>query len=110
MQFKQRRVQRTSYCRGRRNECKDYENGFFFKLENLQDLLTQTGQENKQLKSDIKRIEFKENMVEKLQKAEGANKGLTKYINDMRAVINIPAPSLGEEGTKNMSKTTFKCN
>ena len=39
-------------------------------------------------------------MVEKLQKAEGENKGLTKDINDMRAVINTSAPSLGEEGTK----------
>ena len=39
-------------------------------------------------------------MVEKLQKAEGENKGLTKDINDMRAVINTLAPSLGEEGTK----------
>ena len=25
---------------------------------------------------------------------------MTKYINDMRAVINTSAPSLGEEGTK----------
>ena len=39
-------------------------------------------------------------MVEKLQKAEGENKGLTKDINDMRAVINTLAPILGEEGTK----------
>ena len=39
-------------------------------------------------------------MVEKLKKAEGENKGLTKDINDMRAVINSSAPSLGEEGTK----------
>ena len=39
-------------------------------------------------------------MVEKLKQAEGENKGLTKYINDMRAVINTSAPSLGEEGTK----------
>lgn len=38
-------------------------------------------------------------MVEKLQKAEGENKGLTKDINDMRAVINTLAPSLGEDGT-----------
>ena len=45
-------------------------------------------------------IEFKENMVEKLQKAEGKNKRLAKDINDMRAVINTLAPSLGEEGTK----------
>ena len=45
-------------------------------------------------------IEFKENMVEKLKVAEGENKGLTKDINDMRAVINTSAPSLGEEGTK----------
>ena len=42
------------------------------KLEHLQDLLTQTGQENKQLKSDTRKlIEFNENMVEKLQKSEG---------------------------------------
>ena len=40
-------------------------------------------------------------MVEKLQKkTEGENKGLTKDINDMRAVIKTLAPSLGEEGTK----------
>ena len=39
-------------------------------------------------------------MVEKLKQAERENKGLTKYINDMRAVINTSAPSLGEEGTK----------
>ena len=39
-------------------------------------------------------------MVEKLQKAEGENKGLTKDINDMRAVINTFAPILGKEGTK----------
>ena len=39
-------------------------------------------------------------MVEKLKQAEGENKGLTKYINNMRAVINTSAPSLGEEGTK----------
>ena len=45
-------------------------------------------------------VEFKENMVEKLKQAEGENKGLTKYVNDMRAVINTSAPSLGEEGTK----------
>ena len=39
-------------------------------------------------------------MVEKLQKPEGENKGLTKDINDIRAVINTSAPSLREEGTK----------
>ena len=39
-------------------------------------------------------------MVEKLKKAEGENKGLRKDINNMRAVINTSAPSLGEEGTK----------
>ena len=39
-------------------------------------------------------------MVEELKQAEGENKGLTKYINDMRAVINTSALSLGEEGTK----------
>ena len=38
-------------------------------------------------------------MVENLQKAEGENKGLTKDINYMRAVINTSATSLGEEGT-----------
>ena len=45
-------------------------------------------------------IEFKENMVEKLQKAEGENKRWTKDINDMRAVFNPSAPILGLEGTK----------
>ena len=39
-------------------------------------------------------------MVEKLKQAEGEKKGLTKYINDMKAVSNTSAPSLGEEGTK----------
>ena len=43
-------------------------------------------------------IELKENMVEKLQKTGGENEGLTKDINDMRAVINTSAPSLGVEG------------
>ena len=47
-------------------------------------------------------IELKENMVEKLQQAEGEYKGLTKDINDMRTVINTWAPSLGEEGIKNI--------
>ena len=47
-----------------------------------------------------KLIEFKENTVEKLQKSEGKYKGLTKDRNNMRAVINTLAPSLGEEGTK----------
>ena len=41
-------------------------------------------------------IEFKENHIEKLQKAEGENKGLIKDINDMREVINALAPILGE--------------
>ena len=39
-------------------------------------------------------------MVEKLQKAGGENEGLTKDINNMRAVIKTSAPILGEEGTK----------
>ena len=39
-------------------------------------------------------------MVEKLQKAEGENKGFTKDFIDMRAVINTSAPILGGEGTK----------
>ena len=39
-------------------------------------------------------------MVERLQKAEGKNKRLIKDINDMRAVINTSAPSLGEERSK----------
>ena len=38
-------------------------------------------------KVNKKWIKFKKNMVEKLQKAEGENKGLTKNINNMRAVI-----------------------
>ena len=38
-------------------------------LENLQDMLLQSGQENQQLKCDINKwIEFKDNMVAKLQK------------------------------------------
>ena len=39
-------------------------------------------------------------MVESLQKAEKENKGVTKDITDMRAVINTLAPSLWEEGSK----------
>ena len=38
-------------------------------------------------------------MVEQLQKV-GENKGLTKDINNMRAVIKTLTPSLEEEGTK----------
>ena len=41
-------------------------------------------------------------MVKKLQKVEGENNGLTKDINNMRAVIKTLAPSLEEEGTKTM--------
>ena len=71
-------------------------------MENLRDLLTQTVQENEQLKSDINKwIEFKENMMEKLQKAEGEIRGLTKDINNMRAVMNTSAPIPGEKGTPN---------
>ena len=43
---------------------------------------------------------FKQNKVEKLKKEIGENKWLAKDINNMRAVINTLAPSLGEEGTK----------
>ena len=45
---------------------------------------------------------MKENIVEKLKYADGENKGLTKYINNMRAVINTSAPRLGEEGAKSI--------
>ena len=45
-------------------------------------------------------LNLKKIMFKKLQKAVGENKGLTTDINDMRAVINTSAPSLGEEGTK----------
>ena len=45
-------------------------------------------------------IAFKANMDEKSQKVEGENNGLTKDINNMRAVIETLAPSLEEEGTK----------
>ena len=41
-------------------------------------------------------------MAEKSQKSEGKYIGLTKDRNNMRAVINTLAPSLGEEGTKNI--------
>ena len=47
-------------------------------------------------------IIFKENMVEKLQQAEGEYKGLTKDINDMRAVMNTSGPILREERTNNI--------
>ena len=39
-------------------------------------------------------------MVEQLQKSEGKCKGLTKDRNNIRAVINTLAPTLGEEGIK----------
>ena len=39
-------------------------------------------------------------MIKKLQEVEGDNKGLTKYINIMRAVNNISALSLREKGSK----------
>ena len=35
-----------------------------------------------------------------MKKTERENYGLTKNINDMRAVINTSAPSLGEKGNK----------
>ena len=41
-------------------------------------------------------------MAVKLQKSEGKYVGLTKDRNNMRAVINTLAPSLGEEGNKNI--------
>ena len=45
--------------------------------------------ENEQLRCDIKKwIEFKDNMVAKLEKAEADNKDLTKDINEMRTAIN----------------------
>ena len=47
-------------------------------------------------------------MVEKLQKSEGDYKGLTKDINNMRAVINTSAPSLGEERTKTIQNIKRK--
>ena len=49
-----------------------------------------------------KLIEFNENMVEKIKKkkTERENKGLAKDINNMRAVINTLAPSLGEDWIK----------
>ena len=40
--------------------------------------------------------------MEKLQKSEGKYTGLTKDRNNMTAVINTLASSLGEEGTKNL--------
>ena len=47
-------------------------------------------------------IIYNENMVEKLQQAEGEYKGLTKDINDMMAVMNTSGPILREERTKNI--------
>ena len=64
-------------------------------MENLLDLLTQTGQSAEKWHKNMN----KENMVEKWQQEEGENKGL-KYISNMRAFINTLAFSLREEGTK----------
>ena len=44
-------------------------------------------------------IELKERWLKSYKKSY-KNKRLTKDINDMRAVINTLAPSVGEEGTK----------
>ena len=44
-------------------------------------------------------IEVKENLVQKLQKAEGEDKGLTKDINNMRAAPKTLTYRLGEEGS-----------
>ena len=41
-------------------------------------------------------------MIEMLQKAEGENKGLTKDVNNLRAVIKTLTSSLGEEGPKSI--------
>ena len=41
-------------------------------------------------------------MIEMLQKAEGENKGLTKDVNNLRAVITTLTSSLGEEGPKSI--------
>ena len=94
MQFKLRRVQRTSYCIGRRNECEEYDTeckpivilaGYF----NL------TEQENKLLKSDIKKYWNKKIWLK-------IYKNQTKDRNIITAIINTSAPSLGEEGTRNI--------
>ena len=67
-------------------------------LENLQEILTQTGQENEQLKNDIKLwIKFKDSMIDKLTKAEGDNQNLTNEINIMRAAINTKEGSNKED-------------
>ena len=67
-------------------------------FENLQDLHRSGKQAAEKWHQQF--IAFKENLVEKLQKAEGKNKRFSKDINEMRTVNNTSAPSLGEEGTK----------
>ena len=71
-------------------------------MENFEDLITQTGQENKQLESDKNQMDWIIYffVVEKLQKAEEGKKGVTKDINNTRAVINNLICSLWEKGTK----------
>ena len=45
-------------------------------------------------------IELEKNMVESNKKQKENNRWLIKDFNNMRAIINTVAPSLGEEGTK----------
>ena len=67
--------------------------GFFKKIFALY-----KGQEIKQLKSDIKKIEFKEEKkLKSYKKAEEENEWLTKDIKKIREVINTSDPSLWEE-------------
>ena len=70
------------------------------KIEKLQNILIQTEQENKQLKSDINNcLNLKKILFKIYKKTKEKIRGC-QVINNMRAVINTSAPSLGEEGTK----------
>ena len=81
MQYKRRRVQRTSYCRGRRNDCEDCYNGcifFFSKFAGFSHLNRKGKQAAEKWHEQM--IELKQNMVVKLQKAKRENKGWQRIL------------------------------
>ena len=70
------------------------------KLENLQFFLQQNRTGKPAAEKWHKQLIQLQKSGDKVIKGWRRNKMWTTYINDMRAVINILAPTLGEEGTK----------
>ena len=108
-------------------------------MQNLQDLLVQTGQENKHLKSEMRIMlqskenmndkliqleqeeeqlkidinpwmEYKENMNGKLNKAEYEKRELTKEVSDMKAVLNTPVLGLAIPLLKGANILSYDCS